>query len=290
MELLIFYYLTKSQPLLEVYIKFLIPSLKKWRLSKQPKPHSYRNQNADLSSCCQNLAVIEMQEFWSLCMGARGAFEGPVAWVGLAGPFLLCESTSVLCALKPTWLPASPSPAWLEPQELEDRVQTFSWRLGFWRRWRPDKILEVFWRWLSLQEFFRMTGSAPVCSTVPQTLFCREVSHDHVVNVQAYRTASPSPHPEPSEGDGRQDGPGHAGESRHPTNLSGLSSSVPLSVCLSICLSASLSLPLSSHISSKVMPGGSACKDPCWRRHPLNMWFYNHLSLGSKRVKSCTGF
>lgn len=95
----------------------------------------------------------------------------------------------------------SQTPAWLELQGTRGQdtdVQLKTWFLmKVEARQNSGSILKVT---QSLLGFLVMTVSAPVCSAIPQTLFCQEVFHDLIVNVKACRAASPSPEPEPSEG------------------------------------------------------------------------------------------
>lgn len=87
----------------------------------------------------------------------------------------------------------------------------------------------------SLLGFRVLTMSVPVHSTIPQTLFCQEVSYDLIVTVKDCRAASSSPEPEPSEGDRSQDGQVHAGKTLQKSQwLNIISSSLSLSFCLSL--------------------------------------------------------
>lgn len=115
----------------------------------------------------RSLTVIEIQGICSLFMGASGAMESPMAWVGPAGPFLLCKSTSVLWS-QPDCGCASP---------LLGQDTDVYWRLGFWwwgkARQDSGSVSEVT---QSLLGFLLMSVSAPVFPTSLQTLFCQKVS------------------------------------------------------------------------------------------------------------------
>lgn len=166
-----------------------------------------------------------------------GSLLGPfwALWPVWALLSLFYSTNYLLCILNSTWLGMSSSPAWLElqgagRQDTDSLLET--WLLvRVEARQNSGSVLEMT---QAQQGFLVMTVSAPVSPTLPQTLFCQEVSHDWIANVKACRAASYSLDPEPSEGDGDQDRESHAGK-RTPRNSQWLNSQ-------SFSLAGSLSL------------------------------------------------
>lgn len=199
----------------------------------------------------------------------------PMAWVGPAGPFLLCKSTSVLWS-QPDCGCASP---------LLGQDTDVYWRLGFWwwgkARQDSGSVSEVT---QSLLGFLLMSVSAPVSPTSPQTLFCQKVSMTELLTSNLVELPALPQTPSPPRVRAVRVGKVMLGT---PTSCNSQSLNI-ISPWVSLFPSVSFMLHLQQGSAGRLYPSESH-KVPGWRRLRSSMCCYSPLGVGRGHVQLCTG-